>query len=215
MQVSDKQAGRNFLRRGAGEVTTNASLTDLTWFIDQGGDFVLRLWLPGSIAVEDEPTVPWNLYLNADWDGRFVVTNLEVKRRAGGPGVTAAALRSLPFGELVDELLSRYPVAQMVRRTDEDPSKWPAVDVAVPAELLAEARRRTQTQRGRPANPDEVRARLEQVATVARKAKPGKLLRTLTGAPLHLSEAAAKKALRQAREAGLLEHSTRSKGGQR
>ena len=92
--------------------------------------------------------------------------------------------------------------------------RWPPVNVPIPPVLLAEARRGTRAQRGRSANPDEVHARLESVAAVARKAKPGRLLKDVAGA-LHISEASAKKVLRQAREAGVLEHSTRSKGGQR
>jgi hypothetical protein len=215
MQVPHMQAGRKYVPRGAGDVFTEASLADQTYFIDGEDGLVLRLWLPGGIALEDVPSLPWNLYMNAGVDEHmnFVVTKFWVQQKRGGPGVTAAALRSVPFGEVVDELLSRPPVAQMVRRTDEIHERWPAVDMEVPAELLAEARRRTQTQRGRPANPEEVRARLEQVAVIARTARPGGVLTALKN-KLHLSDSAAKKALRQAREAGLLEHSTRSKGGQ-
>jgi hypothetical protein len=216
MQVANKDARRSFLPRGDGRVFTDASLADPSYFIDQGGDLVLRLWLPGGIAVEDVPAVPWNVYLNADVDDHLnlIVTKLRVEQRPGGRGITAAGLRTVLVGELVDELLSRHPVAQMVRRTDEHPDRWPAVDVDVPAELLAEARRRTQTQRGRAADPQEVRARLERVAEVARGAPPGKVLATLRDV-LAISEGAAKKVLRQARDAGVLEHSARSAGGRR
>jgi hypothetical protein len=213
MQVPHMPAGRKYVPRGAGVVFTESSLAGPTYFIDGDDGLVLRLWLPGGIALEDVPSLPWNVYLNASVDERlnFVVTKLWVQQKRGGPGITAATLRSVPFGEVVDELLSRPPVAQMVRRTDEIHERWPAVDMEVPAELLAEARRRTQTQRGRAANPEEVHARLEQVTAIARAAKPGSLLATLR-IKLNLSESAAKKTLRQAREAGLLEHSSRSKG---
>jgi hypothetical protein len=134
---------------------------------------------------------------------RLVGRRRRPRRHRGCPAFPA-------FGELVDETLSRAPVAQMVRRTDGDPNDWPKVDVDVPPELLAEARRRTQTQRGQAANREEVVARLAQVAEVARTAPSRGMLRALGGPPLHLSPAVAKKLLRQARDAGLLEHSTRS-----
>jgi hypothetical protein len=214
MQVPYKDGRRKFLPRGAGEVHTDASLADPThfWYDEANPDLLLRLWLPGRIVVNDHPDVPWNICLKADVDEHrnFVVTGLIVDRREGGPGITAAGLRSVLIGELVEELLSRPPVARMVRRTDDIHETWPVVDIPIPPALLAEARRRTRTQRGRAANPDEVRARLEQVAAIARKAKPGRLLKDVaTG--LHVSEASAKKVLRQAREAGVLEHSSRSK----
>jgi hypothetical protein len=219
MQVPNKDDMRKFLPRGAGEVITDAVLADPTHFwYDEAGDhdLLLRLWLPGRIVVNDHPDVPWNVCLKADVDDHhnFVVTGLIVDKREGGPGITAAGLREVLVGELVDELLSRPPVARMVRRTDDIHERWPPVNVPIPPALLAEARRGTRTQRGRSANPDEVHARLESVAAVARKAKPGRLLKDVAGA-LHVSEASAKKVLRQAREAGVLEHSTRSKGGQR
>jgi hypothetical protein len=219
MQVTNKDGSRRFLPRGAGEVFTDASLADRTYFVfddKTDGELLLRLWLPGRIVVNDDPAVPWNICLKADVDERqnFVVTSLLIERREGGPGITAAGLRKVLVGELIDELLSRPPIAQMVRRTDELHHFWPAVNVPVPLGLLAEARRRTQTQRGRSADPDEVRARLEQVAAVARSAQPGRLLKDLADA-LNISKASAKKLLREAREAGVLEHSTRSARGQR
>jgi hypothetical protein len=212
MQVTNKDVRRKFLPRGAGYVFSNAVLSDRTLVIDQGDDVVLRLWLPGGINVEDDPVVPWNVYLYAELDEQdhVIVTKLEIHRRAGGPGITAAGLRDVLVGELLDELLSRPKVARLVRRTDSDNvDDWPVVEGDVPPALLAEARRRTQTQRGRIADPGEVRAKLERVAEVTRQAKPGKVLSTLTRT-LNMSEGAAKKALRQAREAGLLEHSNRS-----
>lgn len=216
MQVPNQHAERKWIPRGAGRVFSDASLADPTIFIDQGGKHVLRLWLPGGIAVEEGP-VPWNLYLNGTLDEHngFVVTKFWVEQRPGGPGMSASMLRDVPFAELVDELLSRPPVAQMVRRTDGPPTEWPKVDMPVPPELLAEARRRTQPQRGRRANAEERRARLEQVAKVARAAPHRGVLRALGGPPLHLTRGVAKKLLHEARDAGLLgesEQSARARG---
>jgi hypothetical protein len=210
-------ATRKWLPRGAGEVFSDASLADRTLVVevDQGDDVVLRLWLPGGIEVTNE--LPWIVRMNVELDheGHVVVSNLQLERKPGGPGVTAAALREVLIGELLDEVLSRQgadKVARLVRRGDGHPDQWAPVDGEIPPALLVEAKRRTQTQRGRQADEGEVRAKLTKVAEIARAAPPGGVLSALKG-DLHYSPAVAKKMLRAARDAGLLEHSSRSRRG--
>jgi hypothetical protein len=201
---------------GAGVVATHATLASPTWYIDQGDKYVLRLWLPGTITVTDE--LPWTVSVTAtlEKDYGFVVTDLELKQKPGGPGINAAELRKVPLADLLDEMLARPEVGVMVDRDDVDkpPQRQRVIEMPIPPAYLREARRVTRTQRGRPAKPVETRKHLERVAAVARKAPPRELLATLKTV-LGISEGAAKKALREARAAGLLEHSTRSAGGQR
>ena len=143
-------------------------------------------------------------------DGRVAVERLMIARRDGGSAVTAEALRRISLADLLDELMSSPKVAYKVRRSSAALTArgrpWERAKGVAPPSLLAEAKRRADPGMRR------TRATLERVATAYRSAPTGERLAAVA-ARLSVSTNYAKKLIREAREAGVLEHSSRSGSG--
>ena len=157
----------------------------------------LKLWvnLPAEVEVRGEGPYDVSIALDIEQPSlRVVVTSFTLSQRSGGPPVNAQGLRTVPLGELLDWALARSPIAEASDMGQLTPGH-PAVADAV--RLV------------RPRTGKRVQHDLEAVAAAVRAASPRSTVFAVQKA-LSVSESGAKRLLREARVAGVLEHSGRS-----
>ena len=148
----------------------------------------------------DRPDLPYALELVADLeDGRAVCTELVVRRRKGGPPVTAEGLRRLPVARLVREEIAHSPLGGTLRPNPKGGHVVEPFSDAAAEEL-------DRTLAGRPKRKREDRAvRLQRVADTYRMAlaavePPSLAVRDREG----VSAEHARRLVSQARDAGFL-----------
>lgn len=154
--------------------------------------------MTGTVTVDESyRTEPYDVAVRlvVDESGpepRAVVDSVTV-RRAGGAQVTAGALRSLRLGDLVDFMLTRFPVIEW---TAADGTTGDYLGTGEAAEVLRVSGRRT-GKRGVGVNPSEV-------ARVAAAAPPRGRVRAVA-THFGIGERTAKRALAEAYDAGVLD----------
>lgn len=210
-------------------VWSDATMESPSVFVERG-DAAVRIDLPGGVAVSGEGVFDVAVWAAFDTtqEHRVVVTKLEISvagvnergvQLAGAPlgrGIQASDLRRIPLMEYVEYLLTQPPVATAMRRVADDTStsdSWRAVDGPVDRSLTQEAKRQTSVGRGRRKPEDE---RLEQLMAVAAAVMDPERTSTQEEAVMALGwgRSTAKRLAGEAREAGLLPHSTRSQAAQ-
>jgi hypothetical protein len=169
---------------------------------DGTGDLALY-HVPATVRVNDFAGLPYDFELGIASDpaqrGRIVIDRIEVLQRLGGPGITARGLRRVPVGGMFELSLA------MLNRHDTTANSGSKADHATERRLRERAIKPIRRPRKRIGVTD-----LKEVADAARLAPAGQLVKTVMTAR-GCGEANAKRLIREARAAGYLEHSQRSK----